>query len=315
MSTLDLPPLPEPRPALDAVVAPHRLSMGLSVIPAGEPWLELDADLAADLAEKRRLLAERHAEVFVELPESRAAQREALSCVVAALLRDHSDCYARDGATGLRIHALDERLDLDDRATAPLEIAARSVQEDLCLMEARPQGWCLTAGSVCFPTRWTLAPMLGRPMDGIHERVPGYREQLDASASRFFDGMKDASVYRRSNWSLLDDPALFQPSGKLRTTRREDVDAEKAENAGQRVWLRVETQTLQRLPETGAILFGIRIHRTRLDDVARDPEAARALLGAIATMDPAMQAYKSLALVGDAAVTYLGAQIRLAGDT
>ena len=63
--------------------------MGLAAIPPGEPWLELDTDLAADLAEKRRLLGERHAEVFVELPDSRPAQQEAQDRIVDALLRDH----------------------------------------------------------------------------------------------------------------------------------------------------------------------------------------------------------------------------------
>ena len=188
----------------------------------------------------------------------------------------------------------------------PLERAARCVQEDLCVMERRSEGWCLSAGAVCFPTRWELRPMLGRPMSGIHARVPGYREQLDHSAHRFFDGMKGDAVYRRANWSLLDDPALFQPTGKLLTDASPELDAR---NAGEQVWLRVETQTLQRLPRTRAILFGIRIHRTRLRDVARDARAARALLGAVETMAPPMQTYKSLARVGTAATAFLQAAL------
>jgi hypothetical protein len=279
--------------------------MGLAAIAPGEPWLEVDERLAEDLAEKQRLLAERHDEVFVEQPASRAAQREALDRVVGSLLRDHADRYARDGAGTIRIHALDRTLDLEDERTAPLERAARCVQEDLCIMERRHgEGWCLTAGAVCFPTRWRLRPMLGRRMTAIHAEVPGYREQLDPSANRFFDGMKSGSVFRRSNWSLLDSPALFQPGGAYRLDRREDLDAG---NAGEQVWLRVERQTLQRLPATGAVLFGIRVHRMRLDAVAQDAEGTRALLGAIATMDPAMQAYKSLARVRDPAVAFLEA--------
>jgi hypothetical protein len=143
-------------------------------------------------------------------------------------------------------------------------------------------------------------------MTAIHERVPGYREELDVSANRFFDGMKSGTIYRRGNWSLMDDPTLFQPTGRHPDDRRADLDAR---NAGECVWLRAEHQTLQRLPQTGAILFGIRVHRTRLDTAARDTETARALLAAIGTMAPAMQRYKSLSLVREAAVGYLEARL------
>jgi hypothetical protein len=64
--------------------------------------------------------------------------------------------------------------------------------------------------------------------------------------------------------------------------------------------LRVEHQTLQRLPETGAILFGIRVHRTRLDAVAKEREVASALVRAIEAMDSGIQLYKSLGVVRSA---------------
>lgn len=296
--------LPSPRPITDTVRVPHRLTLGLAAIDPGEPWLEVDANLAADLREKRRLLAAFREQVFVELPSSREAQREVLALVLDAVTRQHPSLYAR--AFGkLELHALGEALDLETEMP-PLETAARCVQEDLCVMEKGADGWCLTAGAVCFPTRWELVPKLGRSMTEIHEPVPGYREQLDHPSNRFFDGMKGGTVFRRGNWSLLDDPSLFLPTRKVRTERRAGLGAH---NAGENVWLRVEHQTLQRLPRTGAILFGIRIHRTRLDEVARDPEAARAVLGAVETMDPAMQRYKSLELVREAAVGYLSARL------
>ena len=173
-------------------------------------------------------------------------------------------------------------------------------------MEEHGDAWCLTAGAVCFPTRWELPSKLGRSMTAIHGRVPGYREELDRSANRFFDGMKSGAVFRRGNWSLLDDPALHQPSDKRRLEKSAGLHAG---NAGEHVWGWVEHPTLQRLPETGAILFGIRIHRTRLDAVARDSEMARAVLGAVETMPSAMQHYKSLGRVREAAVQYLSARL------
>ena len=52
-------------------------------------------------------------------------------------------------------------------------------------------------------------------------------------------------------------------------------DAVTAESAGQRLHLRVERQTLSRLPRTGAVLFTIRTHMKRLDHFEGRPGAVR----------------------------------------
>jgi hypothetical protein len=297
-----MPPTSRPTRAVwDTVAAPHRLNLGLHAMEANEPWLVIDDDYVQDLAEKHRLLRDERGQVFVELESSRAAQAEARKRVIETLLTHYADEFELNGSQ-FCLRATGEEFDLTEPHTPALEVAARCTQEDLVVMEERPEGWCLTAASVCFPTRWDLPTQLGLPMTAIHERVPGYQEQLNASSNRFFDGMKAGLVFKRGNWSLMDDPALFQPSGKMQTRERSDLDAS---NAGEKIWLRVEHQTLQRLPATGAILFGIRIHRTRLDAVAEMPDAARTLLASIDTMDADMQLYKSLALVRGAATAYL----------
>ena len=297
-----MPPTSRPTRAVwDTVAAPHRLNLGLHAMEPSEPWLVIDDDYVQDLAEKHRLLRDKRSQVFVELERSRAAQAEARTRVIETLLTHYADEFELNGSQ-FCIRATGEEFDLTEPHMPALEVAARCTQEDLVVMEERPEGWCLTAASVCFPTRWDLPTQLGLPMTAIHERVPGYQEQLNSSSNRFFDGMKPGLVFKRGNWSLMDDPALFQPGGKMQTRERSDLDAS---NAGQKIWLRVEHQTLQRLPTTGAILFGIRIHRTRLDAVAETPDAARTLLASIDTMDADMQLYKSLALVRGAATAYL----------
>jgi hypothetical protein len=294
-----------PRSLGDAIQSPHRLALGLTLLARDACWLELDEYLEVDLDEKRRLLSEHREQVFVELPTSRLAQGEVLQRVTRTLAETRPDRYVLEEGR-LRRRGQEEPFARDQRAEPPLERAALYVQEDLCVMERRPEGWCLTAGCVCFPTRWDLPSKLGRSLDGIHERVPGYQEQLGRPTERFFESMKRGRIYRRSNWSLLDDPALFQPSDRLRSRPGRAIHGSEA---GDGIWLRVERQALQRLPVSDAVLFSIRVHRMALAELARDAEAAHRLIGAIESMDPAMQAYKSLGAVREATFDYLAAKL------
>lgn len=273
--------------------------MGLIALPIDE-WIEIDDELPVQLREKRALAASRPREVFLALPGSEPAQDEALRLLSAHLARVRPDLYrVADGR--IAVAPLAESHELAGRA-APLELAGQLVQEDLCLMERGEGGWTLTAASVSFPTRWRLADKIGRPLGAIHDPVPGFADKLAAPVARFFDRLKVERPVWRLNWSLLDDPALFQPTGHGRTGRDASVTGA---NAGDRLWLRVERQTLSRLPESGAVLFTIRVHRWPLARLAERPEAAARLKGAIDTLPPALARYKSIPVFGEAVTEWL----------
>ena len=274
--------------------------MGLAMLDGDAEWFQVGESWLDDLREKRRLLLAHRDRVFVEQPASRAAQAEVLEAVVS-WLEAREPGRVQVAGNRLEIPALGEVHALDG-GLAPLDLAARLVQEDLCVMERRDEAWRLTAASVCFPTRWDLPSKLGRSLAEIHGTVPGYAERLMRSADRFFDAMSCGPVAWRSNWSLLDDPALFQPVGSGRTTPNSEVTAD---NAGERVWLRVERQTLRRLPRSDAIVFTIRVYQSRLSALARDPARTWNLAGALRTMPAPLQSYKSLPAVRDAALSYL----------
>ena len=279
---------------------PYRLAMGLQKLKL-EDWIEIDAALADDLREKQRLLAERHAEVFQAMPGSEPGQAEVLDMLADHLPEHHPLTYRRDGQR-LLVKPLDSWFDLSDRTAPPLETASRLVQEDLCLMEPDGDAYSLTAASVCFPTRWNLLSKIGRPLAEIHAPVPGYTEKLERPMDRFFSLLNEAKPVQRLNWSLMDDPTLFQPKGHGRTERDDSITAD---NAGERLWLRVERQTLRRLPQTGGILFTIRIHTNPLSEIAAESGRAARLLTALRTMPDGMRGYKSMPVFGAAVERYL----------
>ena len=279
---------------------PYRISMGLMRLQKAE-WFEIDDDWAADLAEKRRLLAERHDELVGVVPGSEAGQGELLAVLARHLAAHHPERYRLEGKL-LHLPELDMSWHLDQARLAPIDLAGRLVQEDLCLMQHDGADWRLTAASVCFPTRWRLADKMGRPLQEIHAPVPHFQERLERPVVRFFDTLKLDRPVWRLNWSLLDSPALYQPKGHGRM--QEDA-AITPENAGEKVWLRVERQTLTRLPETGAIVFTIRIHRWPLARLARLPEAVAKMRQSLETMPEATQRYKSMPVFGRAVRAWL----------
>ncbi|HEX6841573.1 MAG TPA: DUF3445 domain-containing protein, partial [Stellaceae bacterium] len=146
----------------------------------------------------------------------------------------------------------------------------------------------LVAASLCSPARWRLADKLGHPLAEIHAPVAGYAAKLAAPVDRFFATLKAGRLVWRLNWSIHDDPAPFQPVApppKLIT----------AATAGERLWLRVERQTLHRLPATGAVVFTIRTHITRLDAALGDRAAAAELAAALRDMPEDSRRYKHIA--------------------
>lgn len=281
---------------------PFRMAMNLFPLDLAE-WIEIDTDLPAHLAEKRRLLAERATEVFAAQPQALAGSQETLALLVEHLTTHFSQVYQRDGTT-ITNQATGECWQLADSSLHPLDLAGRLVQEDLCLMQRDPDYgiYRLVAASLCFPTRWRLHEKLGQALAAIHGPTPHYAETIATPMDRAFDKLRaDRSVWRL-NWSVLDNGALFQPTGHGRKDYMTDVTAA---NAGDKLWLRVERQTLRRLPQSGDILFTIRIYNHPFHTLAHQPEAAQRLAAAIAGLDERMTDYKSLRPIRQAAMAWL----------
>jgi dimethylamine monooxygenase subunit A len=293
--------LPEQAVHLPFEPGPYRMAMDL-VTAAEADWFELDQHYPAEMAERRRLLQTAHADVFAALPVSAKARQEALALIVAALTTHHPDWFSRDGAT-LRNHLTGEVWQIG--SADPLELAGRLVQEDLCLIQNSEDGPVFTAAVLCFPSRWRLMDKIGKALPAVHEPVPSYQDRLARPVDRFMRHVKPGHIASRLNWSLLDDPALFQPGGKWRADGGSDISAT---NAGRRVFLRVERQTLRRLPSTGAVLFGIRVHVYALERVIDRPDRAAALAGAVRALPPEVQHYKSLLPFREAMLGWLHAR-------
>ena len=278
----------------------HRLAMGLIPLDLSD-WIEVDGKFEEELAQKNVLLAERRAEVVATRAGSELAQQEVLDLLVEHLTEYHGHLLRREG-NNLILPTIGQTHDMAEWRVAPIDLAGRLAQEDFCLMAPGKDGYTLEAASLCFPSRWRLADKIGHPMGVIHAPVPGYVKKLARPVDRFLDYLDVSRPVWRVNWSLNDDPSLFQP------VRRRESEADEAittKNAGQRIFLRCERQTLRRLPVTGWVLFTIKTHVDPLSALAGRPDVAEALAGSIRSLPDGSRRYKNIIPFEKSVLAYL----------
>lgn len=222
-------------------------------------WLIVDDAYAGQMALRDRLIAEREVEVHA-LPE---AARPAAAELYARVLADLPRLGFRLGQTeATRPDGVTVPLD----PSRPLLTLGRLVQEDLCIMEAGPDGeHVLTAAILCFPASWSLAEKIGRPLIRIHIPVPSYDGDLAPRVQRLFDAIRPERPLWRMNYHQYAVPDLFHPrtEGNLRV-----------QPEGLAPYLRSERQCLMRLPETQAVIFSIHTYMVAMESLPAEARAA-----------------------------------------
>ncbi|WP_340148872.1 DUF3445 domain-containing protein [uncultured Sneathiella sp.] len=253
-----------------------RLSMGLQAL-RDRSWIDTDQNHGRDVAEKSRLIQDYRDQVFAETSGSLPAQQKIRQLVEDELAANHRDITAGTSAK-------DE--------PSPLVQAGLIVQEDLVLMRETDDGYTLAAACVCFPTGWNLPEKIGKVMQAIHQPVPGLNPRIGNPIDRFFRNLRPGKKVERFNWGLYDSDALFQP-GWWRRERAVDSSITR-HNVDEKIFFRVERQTLQRIEDDPDILFTIRIFNNSLAEVCEDKARAERLLHGLQTMNANMRGYKSL---------------------
>ncbi len=112
------------------------MAMGLVAVTEAD-WFDIDDRYPMEIAERQRLMAERHSDVFGMEPGSGAACAEALTMLIEHLTRVYPGWFACDDAV-LHNRLTGEHWDL--AADQPLALAGRLVQEDLCPDRRLPRG-------------------------------------------------------------------------------------------------------------------------------------------------------------------------------
>lgn len=251
-------------PYLPFLSGPASVTPGLKPIPP-EQLIAPDTEAEAWLPEKRQIMKARRAEVFFsDLPEASLAE-------AAAQVTRHLPPSEEAWPT-------------------PLEAAAARVSDDLCLLQRREDGlWCLDAASLVAPTFWRLSEKAGRPLGGLHDPVPGANPGLVSRIARMFDALRPGQVLERFNWTVQAGPERFTPSA---APLKKLAAATSDEDALDVLHLRVERQTISKLPVSGLLLFTIRIAVDPLRAALFSPQQVAAFQAAWDGTDPVLADYK-----------------------
>lgn len=242
-------------------------------------WVSVpDADWSLTIEMKQKLLQERRHEVVAFTAGAESACEEAANGVLNSI----------------------DAMPTPELGIDALVHAALNVADDLCVLLPDDDGVMkLRAAVLCSPNRWRLEDKINGTMTSIHQPVARYASDLDSPVNAVMKRLSPDRSLWRVNWGLSNHPALFQPDTPPATP---DMNVAN-------MWVRIEWQTLRKLPVSGGVLFTIRTYVERLSDfVQRDYQVVHSMSDLIAKIPEDVAIYKSIAPYRDAVVAYLDAR-------
>lgn len=265
----------EPLTYLPHQRVPDIIALGMQRNP--ELWIEPVADVEVWASEKQRLRDAVGDRVYRALPEAVPAIKELADVFVARKVMTNA--------------ALDRLANFRDEEW--LWALSLQVAEDLVIMLPGEEGFTLSAASLCRPSHWRLPEKIGKPIRRVHDPIPTIHDKLSPQIDRFFERLRGDIPVERFNWSVQAGAEHFTPDA-LHQPVAPDTP----------LYYRTERQTLLHLPETGAVVFTIRVYVHPLAMLHGFDGAMDALFAAIEAAPPSVAEYKSFPLYAAALEKY-----------
>lgn len=274
-------PLPKYTPYLNGEGG---VKIGLSPISEFE-WLDIDDKFEEEINLKKNLLKDSREEVLQINNQVKTEQAEVLDTVLKYLKSFHSDKYKINNDSVFIESSKDfYRFDQFDN---PIELASLLIQEDLVLMSSKNSKFYLTAASLSAPSHWSLVEKFSKSLMDLHEGVPSYKESIGQRVDEIFDKLPSERILERFNWSIYDNPKLFQPVNSKPNVKFTETEASK-------LFMRVERQTIRKLPLSDSVLFTIRVYVDPILSLLEDKRLLESLQLALENLTDPMKKYKSI---------------------
>jgi hypothetical protein len=247
------------------------------------------------------------------LPHMLAAEWDTLELLMESLATDYPAQFSltKNGDHWRWINhplGLDQSFTFGDPSTlpyGPFEYITRQVQGDFTLQDHRDNNLFMDGGMVTSQADWSLNFDLGMSFHEWHGPVPVAHEiGVFDRALAYLLRLQHGKPVRRLNWTLTANPRL-DTSPENYPLWGPDKATITPENVGEKMCLRVELQTLTRLPRSNAILFGIRGYLIRLEELVRVKKWGCRLHRVLRDLHPDIADYKGMARYRQIIVDYL----------
>jgi len=289
------------------------LKMGTSLLADELRVVECDEHYLHEASLKRRMLAENPEWYFLANSDTRVAQWEALELILTGLAENYPEQFQLQKQSTIwhwKNKLLNEAHSfiLGDDATIalqPLDWVGRQVQEDLILLNA---DLIVMAGQLCFPSGWSLGDKMNQHFIKVHAPLPQITEPMIQSANKLLERIPAHKPVTRNNWGFRVCDWLdlsTRQSDAYRKLLHETASTLAMEDVGDKIFVRVEHQTLSRLPKSNHILFTIHTYQNKLKHEVADRGRALALATFMKQVPDDLLAYKQMLPIADKLKAYL----------
>lgn len=302
-------PFAEDRYMYSVNMEPHTSGAKGSVV---EFAIDVDEHYVSECRDKAITLADDPGR-YASLPHTMDAQWDVLELVMDSLSRDYPEQFklTKDGdrwAWENKPLGIKDTFTFGDRDTLamePFEYVGRQTQGDWVILDQRDNDLYADAGIVTSQADWSLMFDAGMSFMQWHGPVPQAHEMgVFERALKYLLNLQYGNPVRRLNWTMTINPRL-DTSPENYERWGQDRNTVTPKNAGEKVHLRVELQTLFRLPRSNGIVFGIRCYLISLEELATFPRWAKRMHRILKGLHPDLVEYKGLTKYRPAAIEWL----------
>ncbi|MBB3609845.1 DUF3445 domain-containing protein [Rhizobium sp. BK602] len=266
-----------------------------------ESLIDVDEHYVAEMRDRALVLKEDPLR-YQALPHMMTAQWDTLELLMEEQAAGYPEHFTliRNGDQWRWINrplGIDDTFTFGDASTLPyepFEYITRQAQGDFCIVDQRDNNLWMDAGMVTTQADWSLDFDIGMNFMEWHGPVPlAHQIGVFDRALKFLLNLQQGKPTRRFNWTMTINPRL-DTSPENYPKWGPDRLTVTPQNVGEKVHLRVELQSLWRLPRSNAILFVIRCYLMNMEELVTVPKWARRFPRVLRTLPPELIDYKGL---------------------
>ena len=264
-----------------------------------EKRFDVDEHYVAEMKDRALVLSEDPLRCQ-SLPHMTLAGWDLLELIMVSKSEDYPDLFELY-RTGDKWRWVNKPLGIDDSFTflddttlpyGPMEYITRQSQGDFAILDQRDDNLWMDAGMITSQADWSLDFDIGMNFFEWHAPVPlAHEKGIFVRALKFLMNIQQGAPARRLNWTMTVNPRLDTSPENYHKWGVQKTELT-PENVGEKQYLRVELQTLYRLPRSNGLVFPIRVYLISLQDLVTIPKWARRFHRVIRNLPEELATYK-----------------------